>query len=87
MKFPTRTRVIAAAIGILIIMFLGYRLFLYRPPVTVIVVKKVEIQGKVHGPGTVQSKVGVTVSTKITGILEKLYTDQGSRVKKRTTSG
>jgi HlyD family secretion protein len=82
MKFPTRTRVIAAAIGILIIMFLGYRLFLYRPPVTVIVVKKVEIQGKVHGPGTVQSKVGVTVSTKITGILKKLYTDQGSRVKK-----
>jgi HlyD family secretion protein len=82
MKFSARTRVIAVAIGILIIIFLGYRLFLYRPPVTVIVVKKVEIQGKVHGPGTVQSKVGVTVSTKITGILEKLYADQGSRVKK-----
>jgi multidrug efflux pump subunit AcrA (membrane-fusion protein) len=82
MKFPTRTRVIAAAIGILIIMFLGYRLFLYRPPVTVIVVKKVEIQGKVHGPGTVQSKIPVMVSSKITGILEKLYADQGNYVKK-----
>jgi len=82
MKFPARKKVIVAAVGILIIIFLGYRLFLYRPPVTVIVVKKVEIQGKVHGPGTVQSKVGVTVSTKITGILEKLYADQGSRVKK-----
>jgi len=55
---------------------------LYRPPVIVIVVKKVEIQGKVHGPGTVQSKVPVTVSAKITGILEKLYADQGSYVKK-----
>ena len=82
MKFPTRKKVIAAAIGILIIIFLGYRLFLYRPPVIVIVVKKVEIQGKVHGPGTVQSKVPVTVSAKITGILEKLYADQGSYVKK-----
>ncbi len=39
-------------------------------------------QGKVHGPGTVQSKVGVTVSAKITGILEKLYADQGDHVKK-----
>ena len=35
-----------------------------------------------HGPGTVQSRVPVTVSPKITGILEKLYADQGDRVKK-----
>ena len=48
----------------------------------VIAVKQVEIQGKVHGPGTVQSKVPVTVSPKITGILEKLYADQGDRVQK-----
>jgi len=45
-------------------------------------VKKAEIQGKVHGPGTVQSKVPVAVSPKITGILEKLYADQGDRVQK-----
>ena len=48
----------------------------------VIAVKQVEIHGKVHGPGTVQSRVPVTVSAKITGILEKLYADQGDRVKK-----
>ena len=48
----------------------------------VIAVKKVEVQGTVHGPGTVQSRVPVTVSAKITGILEKLYADQGERVKK-----
>jgi HlyD family secretion protein len=48
----------------------------------VIQVKIREIQGKVHGPGTVQSRVPVTVSPKITGILEKLYADQGDRVKK-----
>jgi HlyD family secretion protein len=42
----------------------------------------VEFQGKVHGPGTVQSKIPVTVSPKITGILEKLEADQGDRVQK-----
>jgi len=70
------------ALGAVIIIFMGYRLFWYRPPVPVMVVKEVEIQGKVHGPGTVQSKVPVAVSTKITGILEKLYADQGDRVQK-----
>lgn len=64
------------------VVFMAYRLFLYRPPVPVIVVEKAEIQGKVHGPGTVQSRVPVTVSTKITGVLEKLYADQGDRVQK-----
>ncbi|RJR41294.1 MAG: efflux RND transporter periplasmic adaptor subunit [Deltaproteobacteria bacterium] len=71
-----------AVIGILAIMLLGYRLFWYRPPVGVIVVKKTEVQGKVHGPGTVQCRVPVTVSAKITGILEELYADQGDEVRK-----
>ena len=82
MKIPGGKKTVGAAIGILIIMFGAYRLFWYRPPVAVIVVKKVEVQGTVHGPGTVQSKVPVTVSAKITGILEKLYADQGERVQK-----
>jgi len=82
MKFPGKRKTIWVAVGLLVIMILGYRLFWYRPPVAVIAVKKAEIQGKVHGPGTVQSKVGVTVSAKITGILEKLYADQGDTVKR-----
>jgi len=82
MKLPSKKKAIWVAIGILILILLGYRVFWYRPPVAVIVVKQVEIQGKVHGPGTVQSKVPVTVSAKITGILEKLYADQGNYVKK-----
>ncbi len=69
-------------IAILIILFAGYKLFWYRPSVAVVVVKKAEIQSKVHGPGTVQSKVPVTVSSKIIGILVKLYADQGDRVRK-----
>ena len=70
------------AAGLVILMLLGYRLFWYSPPVPVVVVKNMEIQGKVQGPGTVQSKVPVAVSPKITGILEKLYADQGDRVQK-----
>ena len=82
MKLPGGKRSIGIVIGAVIIIFVGYRLFWYRPPVTVIVVKQAEIQGKVHGPGTVQSKVPVAVSPKITGILEKLFADHGDRVQK-----
>jgi len=81
-KLPGGKKSIGIAIGAVIIILAGYRIFWYRPPVPVIAVKQVEIQGKVHGPGTVQSKVPVTVSAKITGILEKLYADQGDRVQK-----
>ena len=80
MKLPGGKKFIGAAIGIIIIVFLAHRLIWHRPPVPVIAVKKVEVQGTVHGPGTVQSKVPVTVSAKITGFLENLYADQGERV-------
>jgi multidrug efflux pump subunit AcrA (membrane-fusion protein) len=81
-KLPGGKKTIGVAIGVIITIFVGYRLLWYRPPVPVIAVKKVEVQGKVYGPGTVQSRVPVMVSTKITGILEKLHADQGDQVKK-----
>ncbi len=81
-RLPGGKKTILAAVGLVIIMLLlGYRLLLHRPAVAVLAVKRAEIQGTVHGPGTVQSKVPVTVSTKITGILEKLHADQGDLVK------
>jgi HlyD family secretion protein len=82
MKIPGVQKVAWMALGAIILILLGYRLLWYSPPVPVIVVKQAEIQSKVEGPGTVQSKVPVTVSPKITGILEKLYADQGDRVHK-----
>jgi HlyD family secretion protein len=82
MRLPGAKTLIVAAIGLIILLLLGYRLFWYRPSVPVIAVKPTEVQGQVKGPGTVQSKVPVTVSTKITGIVEKLYADQGDRVTK-----
>jgi HlyD family secretion protein len=75
-------KAVGVAVGAVILILVGYRLFWYAPAVQVVVVKQVEITGKVQGPGTVQSKVPVTVSPKITGILEKLYADQGDKVQK-----
>ena len=77
-----KKKITGISIALLILAFAGYKFFWYRPPVAVVIVKKAEIQGRVHGPGTVQSRVPVTVSAKITGILEKLYADQGDKVKK-----
>jgi HlyD family secretion protein len=81
-KLPGGRKAIGVTVGLIIILLAGYRIFWYRPPVAVIAVKKVEVEGKIHGPGTVQCKVPVTVSAKITGILEKLYADQGQMVQK-----
>jgi len=81
-KLPGGKKAVGMAVGAVVLILLGYRLFWYVPAVPVIVVKQVEIQGKIHGPGTVQSKVPVMVSPKITGILEKLFADHGDRVQK-----
>ena len=74
--------IIGAVVAIAIVILAAYRLFWYRPPVPVTVVKRAEIRGKVHGPGTVQSRVSVTVSARITGVLEKLHADHGDRIRK-----
>ncbi|MHB9074556.1 MAG: efflux RND transporter periplasmic adaptor subunit [Desulfobaccales bacterium] len=82
MKLPGGKKAVWMAVGAIILILAGYHLIWSSPAVPVIVVKQAEIRGKVHGPGTVQSRVPVVVSPKITGILEKLYVDQGDRVQK-----
>ncbi len=82
MKLPASKKTIGIVIGVIILVFLAHRLIWHRPSVPVVRIKKVEVQGKVYGPGTVQSRVPVTVSAKITGILEELYADQGDGVQK-----
>lgn len=81
-RLPRGKKTILVIFALIIMLVLGYRLILYRPSVPVIVVKQTEVEGQVKGPGTVQAKVPVAVSTKITGIVEKLYADQGDRVTK-----
>ena len=46
-----------------------------------IAVKQQQVQGEICGPGTVQAKIPVSISAKITGILQKLNVDQGHMVK------
>lgn len=82
MNAPGRKKIAGAVIAMLIVIFAVYGIFWYAPPVAVVLVKKAQIRDIVQGPGTVQSKVPVTVSARITGILEKLYVDQGDRVTK-----
>ena len=66
---------------IIAFVLIGYRIFLYSPSVEVCAVKQQQIKGEIHGPGTVQAKIPVSVSAKITGILQKLNVDQGDMVK------
>jgi HlyD family secretion protein len=82
MKTPSRKKISVIVIVALIAIVAGYRVFLRPLPVAVAVVRQATLRDIVQGPGTVQSKVPVTVSAKITGILEKLYVDQGDRVRK-----
>lgn len=82
MKYLTKNIIIVTVAIVVLLGFVGYRWFLYRPAVTVVKAELQEIRGQVKGPGTVQSRVPVTVSAKITGIVEKLYVDQGDRVQK-----
>ena len=82
MKLPGKRKIAGIVIVALIAVFACYRIFLHRQVVAVAIVQKMTLRDIVQGPGTVQSKVPVTVSAKITGILEKLYADQGDKVKK-----
>ena len=81
MKLHANKKTVLAGIGIVFLFFIGYRFFWYKPAVAVIAVKKEIVQRTIHGPGTVQSKVPVSVGAKITGIVQKLYADQGAVVK------
>ena len=80
-KLHANKKIAFAGISIVILFFVGYRLFWYQPAVAVIAVKKEIVQRTIHGPGTVQSKVPVSVSAKVTGIVQKLNVDQGATVK------
>lgn len=81
MKVAAIKKIVWIGISVIILLFISYWLFWYKPAVTVVEVKRQTVQGRIHGPGTVQSKIPVSVSAKITGILQKLNADQGDLVK------
>lgn len=81
MKLHANKKTALAGISIVVLFFVGYRLFWYKPAAAAIAVKRQIVQRRIHGPGTVQSKVSVSVGAKITGIVQKLNIDQGAMVK------
>lgn len=81
MKLHSNTKIVSAIIIIAVLFFAGYRIFRHKPSVAVIAVKREIVQRTIHGPGTVQSKISVSAGAKITGIIQKLNTDQGAIVK------
>ena len=83
MKTPMRKVVIRIVLALALVVVAALAVARALSPVRVpaMVVAATEIRGTVRGPGTVQSKVQVTISGKITGILTRLHADQGDEVK------
>ena len=68
--------------AILVAVVITLKLTLLAPPkVKVVSVEKRDLTAQVYGNGTVEAKVVVGVSSKITGRIVELYADQGDRVK------
>lgn len=73
--------ILAASIAALLLALLAWRMFLYASPVAVVQAKEGEVALEVRGPGVVASRIQVTVSTRVTGILKAVHADQGETVK------
>lgn len=73
--------ILAVSVVAVLLALLAWRVFFYAPPVAVIQAKEGQVALEVHGPGAVASRIQVTVSTRITGILKELHADQGDNVK------
>jgi hypothetical protein len=57
-----------------------YRAFIYAPPVEVVNVKEGIVKSEVRAPGTLQARIPVSVSVRLTGILKEVKVDQGDSV-------
>ena len=69
--------------AILVAVVITLKLTLLAPPkVKAVSVKKRDLTAQVYGNGTVEAKVVVGVSSKITGRIVELLVDQGDRVKR-----
>jgi HlyD family secretion protein len=71
---------LAATAAAAVAAVLGYRFFVYAPPVAVIQAKEGKVAIEVHGPGVVAARIAVTVSTRLTGHLKEVHADQGDSV-------
>ena len=65
----------AAALGV-------YRAFLHATPVQTLVVAEGVVPVRITGPGTVQARAPVTLSTRVTATVTRLLADQGDAVRR-----
>ena len=72
---------IAAALALVVLITLKAAFF-SAPKVKEVRVERRDLTAQVYGNGTVEAKVVVGVSSKITGRIVELYADQGDRVKR-----
>lgn len=73
--------ILAGSIVAALLALLAWRIFLYAPRVPVVQASEGKVALEVRGPGVVASRIQVTVSTRVTGILKALQADQGDSVK------
>lgn len=76
-------RIVGSAIAaIVVVAAAGYWIFLRGVPVETVAVANGTVPVLVQGPGTVQARVPVTLSARITATVVALQADQGSKVRK-----
>src|SRR5512133_3489581 len=69
--------------AVVLVIAVAIKLTLLAPPrVKVVTAQKRDVTAQVYGNGTVEAKVVVGVSSKITGRIVELLADQGDRVKR-----
>jgi multidrug efflux pump subunit AcrA (membrane-fusion protein) len=78
-----RARLIAVGLGAGAVAILaGYWVALRPAPVTAVVAVEAAVPFRVAGPGTVQARIPVTLSARITATIVELRADQGDSVKR-----
>lgn len=59
-----------------------YRFFIHAPGVAVATAVEGSVAREIRGPGTVQSRVPVTVGARITGLVVSVHADEGDQVRR-----
>jgi HlyD family secretion protein len=79
-KWPSKSWIVAGVIIALLMFAAAYRIFFHATPVDTAAVRDGTLNDELHGPGTVQARIPVTVGTRITGVIATLHADQGDAV-------
>ena len=74
-------KILAALIVVVAVAVAGYRRLTRPTVVQTAAVEIASVQRETRGPGTVQSRFPVSVGSRVTGIIDRVYVDVGDEVK------